>query len=251
MANAADESTFPRHDFPFESHTSLPSGHSWRWLSPPRRPLIQACRFAVGVLLCKVFISILLEYRYYFPANFDAAFLSGRRYTFVGIYRFGFYVHIITGPLTIFLATFLMLSGNRGWWMAFHRHAGRLLWGLVVGLLLPSGLIMASEAYAGPIAAWGFAALTLATAASCSMAANCARIRNFRMHQRWATRTYLLLCSPLLLRIFSGAAIATGLESDLTYRLNAWLSWLIPIAIYEVWIFAGPLLGYRFREVTK
>jgi hypothetical protein len=62
-----------------------------------------------------------------------------------------------------------------------------------------------------------------------------ARTKDFRLHRRWATRCFLLLASPLLLRLIAGAAIVTHMESDWFYRLNAWLSWLIPLTIYETW----------------
>ena len=67
----------------------------------------------------------------------------------------------------------------------------------------------------------------------------------FQLHQRWASRCFLFLCSPLLLRLISGAAIVMQLESDAFYRFNAWGSWLIPLAILETWWFLSALRGYR------
>jgi hypothetical protein len=54
-------------------------------------------------------------------------------------------------------------------------------------------------------------------------------------HQRWASRCFLLLISPLVFRVVSGGLIVTGWESPPAYCLNAWLSWLVPLTIYEVW----------------
>ncbi len=106
---------------------------------------------------------------------------------------------------------------------------------LVLAVVVPSGLVMATQAHAGPIAAYGFASLSIATAACAMMALYFARNRNFRSHPSWAIRCFLLLASPLLLRLISGAAIVTQMESEWFYRLNAWVSWLIPLVIYEIW----------------
>jgi uncharacterized membrane protein len=196
---------------------------------------------AVALLFAKVLLGILLEYRWYFPADFDSsAFLSGRRHSFFGVYRAAFYAHLISGPLAVVVGVFLMLSGGRPRFRQFHRPAGRLQMLLVLAVVAPSGLVMAREATAGPIAAYGFASLSGATAACAAMALYCARARKFQSHRRWATRCFVLLASPLLLRLVSGVVIVLQLESDWAYRLNAWLSWLVPMAILEVsWRFGA------------
>jgi hypothetical protein len=58
--------------------------------------------------------------------------------------------------------------------------------------------------------------------------------RRFSQHERWATRCFLLLMSPLILRIASGVFIALHWEHPLLYVGNAWLSWLVPLAVYEM-----------------
>ena len=61
-----------------------------------------------------------------------------------------------------------------------------------------------------------------------------ARRGNIAAHQRWATRCFILLISPLLLRIMSGAAVVFQLDSHWTYPVNAWLSWLVPLTVHEL-----------------
>jgi uncharacterized membrane protein len=190
---------------------------------------------ALSLLFLKLLISILYEYRNYFPANFDSAFLTGRQSLFVGSYRVAFYVHLISGPLAVVLGCCMMLSGGRSNYRQFHRLAGRLLILIVMLAVAPSGLVMALWAHAGPIAAVGFGLLSLGTALTAFTTIAQARARQFRSHQRWATRCFILLCSPLLLRLVSGALMVLQWDSEWTYRLNAWLSWLIPLAVYEVW----------------
>ena len=190
---------------------------------------------AAAALFTKVFLSILVEYRFYFPANFDAVFLIGRREYFHGPYRIAFYAHIISAPLALAGASFLMLSGGRSRYVGIHRWTGRVNSLMVLVLVVPSGLFMAFYAVAGPIAGVGLGTLSMATAVCLVLAVQNARARRFQAHQRWACRTFILLSSPLLLRVLSGAATLSQLDSNWFYRLNAWVSWLCPLIIYEAW----------------
>ena len=193
-------------------------------------------KFAVAVailLAAKVFFSILFEYQWYFPADFErSAFLTGRQNTFVGLYRPFFYAHIIVSPFAILFGAFLMLESSRARFRRAHRIVGRIQMAVVL-VVSVSGFVMAREAYTGPIAMWGFIALAIATFGSSVFAVVRAIQRRFASHRRWATRCFLLLCSPLLLRVVGGVLMVTENESDWSYRLNAWLSWSIPLAVYE------------------
>ncbi|QDU25085.1 hypothetical protein ETAA8_01460 [Anatilimnocola aggregata] len=199
------------------------------------KPLLTLLSAVLGL---RVLVGILLEYRWYFPANFvESAFLTGREETFTRAYAIAFYTHIISGPPTIVLGTFLVWSQGAGRFRLWHRWAGRVQMVLIFAALLPSGLMMATQAFTGPMAGWGFAALTLATAFCAALAVYYACTKRILLHQVWASRCYVLLISPLILRVVSGALIVTGTESETTYVLNAWLSWLVPLAMYEIWRF--------------
>jgi hypothetical protein len=191
--------------------------------------------FVAVVLLAKVFLSILYQYRWYFPADFSSEFLSGRRDSFHGAYRVAFYAHIISAPLALVVGLFLMISGRRWRRHSLHRWAGRVQGVAVLVVVVPSGLVMARQAFAGAIAGCGFATLSMGTAVCVIMAVRNARNRRFQFHQRWATRCFVLLCSPLLLRLISGVVLVMQLEPNSCYRINAWFSWLIPLIGYEVW----------------
>lgn len=206
-------------------------------IEPPNRmrKLTAVAALASAVLFVKVLLAILYEYRWYFPADFNSAFLSGRQESFVGLYRAAFYTHIISGPIALVLGAFLILSGGQSRSHRFHRRAGRLQMAILFVALVPSGVVMASQAQAGPIAAYGFTLLSLATAGCAAAAVYCITTGQIDHHQRWAARCFVLLCSPLLLRLMSGAVIVMQRESDWFYRANAWISWLLPLAIYEIW----------------
>lgn len=193
------------------------------------------------VLVVKVFIGILYEYRWYFPADFSSEFLHGREATFHGLYRAAFYAHIIVAPLTLLAALFLLISGRRLLQLknrrpsVLHHWTGRLQGLLILFVVAPSGLIMALRAFGGMVATVGLAALSLATAASVILAIHSARRGQLLRHRGWAVRSSLLLASPLLLRLMSGVVLVTQLEPTRWYCINVWLSWLIPLGSYELW----------------
>ncbi|RCS40588.1 DUF2306 domain-containing protein [Bremerella cremea] len=190
---------------------------------------------AVTLLGAKVVVSIVLQYGDYFPPNFDSAFLIGREQSFRGIYPPAFYAHIIAGPFTLLLAAYLMFSGKRKTYHKLHRRLGKLQVLLVLVVIVPSGLIMAAWAFSGPIAGSGFALQSIATGITAALAARYAMIKKIAIHQIWATRCFVLLISPLIFRLISGTLIVTESESVEAYQVNAWLSWLVPLLVYEVW----------------
>jgi|GEM_PF-1360873 len=193
-------------------------------------------RLVAVLLFVKTFGAVLYEYRWYFPLDFrQSAFLVGREASFVGSYRIAFYVHLLAGPIALLAATFLMVSGLqkgsrlRRW----HPIVGRLQLVAVVPLSI-SGMIMARNAFTGPIAGASFFVLAILALCTCIAAGVTAMRKNFIAHQVWATRCFVLLCSPLLLRIVGGIALVTGLDSENLYRWNAWCSWLVPLMTYEL-----------------
>ncbi len=191
-------------------------------------------KLAIALLFFKVLFSIVYEYRYYFPLDFEKSnFLIGRRESFRGFYPTAFYAHIFAGPLAVVLGAVQMASGRVVRFHALHRTIGRwqMLVIIVVGV---SGLVMAGSAYTGPVAGLGFALLAVLTMFTGLSAAYHAIRGQLDAHRRWAGCCFVLLCSPLLLRIAGGIFSVTGFESTLTYQLNAWLSWLIPLVIVVV-----------------
>ena len=188
---------------------------------------------AASLLLAKVLVSMVAEYVNYFPPNFDAAFLIGREDSFFGVYAPAFYIHIVISPVVFLIAAYLMLSSKWKAHGAWHRRLGKLQLVLVCVLVVPSGMVMGCWAFSGPIAGVGFALQSILTGVTIIVAARYAMQRRFVEHQRYATYCFLLLVAPLLFRIASGVLIVSGYESLAAYQLNAWLSWMIPLAIYE------------------
>lgn len=202
-----------------------------------RRPLRNVLVFVAVLVMARMFVGVLYEYRYYFPPDFDhSPFLSGRRFSFDSAYRWAFYTHLASGPTTMVLAVVgIGTARSRSAWLKHrvHRWIGRAQMAIVFAMMLPSGLAMAWRAYGGPIAQAGFVALTLATACTAAIGWYQARLGRRESHRRWMTLCTVLLLSPLILRIVAGVLMTIGIESEITYRANAWASWLIPVLVWE------------------
>ncbi len=207
---------------------------------------------AVLILALKIVVEIVAEYRNYLPPDFEAAFLIGRESYFYGFYQVAFYLHIIAGPPSILLCLTLVLSGvcQRRFPCAvnLHRRTGKLLWPVVIFILTPSGLVLAPYAMAGLPSAIAFACLSLATLLTAVLAVRYARVHDSNSHRQWASRCAILLLSPLLLRLVGGLLSTIQLEAQFGYQLNDWLSWLVPLSLYE---YSLVRWGYNVRPISK
>ena len=201
-----------------------------------REKILSKIAIALAVLLViKVLISILWEYRYYFPPDFDKAyFLAGRRLSFAGWYSFGFYLHIISGPIALVAVLAMLATGKSKRFRNVHRTTGKLLALLTVIAVCPGGLIMAFKSIGGPIATYGFCCLAFATVFSVLATAHFARKKQIKAHMDWAYRSAILLCSPIALRLSTGLFAVTNVESLNTYRATVWFSWILPLVIFEI-----------------
>jgi uncharacterized membrane protein len=199
------------------------------------RILTTALRWLAAALVLRVLATILAEYPAYFPPDFDALFLQGREATFAGAYRVAFYVHILTGPVVLLNGLLLMSERLRRWRLGLHRVLGRVQVGVLLLLVLPSGVVMARHAFGGSSAGLSFLLLSAATAGCAVLGVVYARRRDIGRHRAWMTRCFVLLCSAVVLRLTSGAAGLVGVASpEAAYVAAAWASWLVPLAAYEV-----------------
>jgi hypothetical protein len=47
-------------------------------------------------------------------------------------------------------------------------------------------------------------------------------------------RTYLLLCSAVVIRLFGGLATVFAFDPPWVYPTSVWASWLVPLAVFEL-----------------
>lgn len=205
-----------------------------------------------GALIVKVTISVVANYQNYFPPDFTSDFLRGRERDFFGAYQGAFYTHIVSGPVALILGLILISERFRARFPQWHRGLGRLQVAWVVLLVAPSGLWMARYAAAGPVAAVGLAMLAVATAVCVSLGARAAVRRRFAEHRRWMGRCYLLLCSAVVLRLMGGLATVLGATAAWVDPLMTWMSWLVPLAVFEAreWARRRPTVFERFTTLS-
>ena len=190
---------------------------------------------AAAVLILKVTLSVVIGYRDYVPPNFDADFLLGREAYFFGAYQWAFYAHLIAGPTTLVAGTILVSDRFRRSFPHWHRRLGKFQVACVLLILVPSGLWMAPYAASGAVAGVGLALLAIFTATCATLGWRAAVARRFDEHRRWMSRTYLLLCSAVVLRAIGGLASVFQVDALWLYPLSVWVSWLLPLAVFESW----------------
>lgn len=200
-----------------------------------------------AVLVVRVTVAVVLNYVNYFPANFQSDFLSGRESYFAGPYQWAFYTHIVSGPFALITGLILMNDRIRLWFPRGHRYLGRVQATSVLLFVVPSGLWMSYYSLSGAIAGFGFASLGIATTVCTALGWRAALRRRFPEHRRWMWRTFLLLCSAVAVRMMGGIATVAKIEAISFYQLAAWISWLGPLAVFELCEFARQ---YK-RKVVK
>ena len=198
-----------------------------RWLQ-------QILNLLLCLLIVRVTVSIVSNYRYYLPPDFTFEFLHDRESYFFGSYQWAFYTHIFSSPMTLLLGILLISDRFRIKFPRWHRALGRVQIGLVLCFVVPSGLWMAFHTESGAIASAGFASLASATGLCAALGFRSAIRRRFTDHRRWMWRSYLLLCSAVVLRIMGGIVTVMQLNTEWSYPFAAWASWLLPLMVFEI-----------------
>ncbi len=201
-------------------------------LSPTRRRLFT---LLTCVLILKITISVLLTYHNYFPPNFEAVFLQGRKSYFYGAYSWAFYAHILSGPCALILGMIQLSERFRLRFTNWHRYLGRIQVVCVLLLVSPSGLWMARYAETGAVAGAGFATLAIATGLCVALGWRSAMQRRFSEHRLWMWRCYILLCSAVLIRVQGGLFTVMNIDAEWLYPQAAWTSWLAPLLLFELY----------------
>lgn len=197
--------------------------------------LTTVLRWLAVLLIIRVLIAIVANYPDYFPPNFDALFLQGRETTFTGVYRPAFYIHIFSGPVVLLGGLILLSQHVRRRHPDLHRRLGWVQVIVLVVFVLPTSVVMSRHAFGGWSAGLSFLLLSAATASCALVGVMYARRHRYDQHRRWMVRSYVLICSAVTLRLFSGAAGLVGVSSaEGAYIVAAWCSWLLPLAAYEI-----------------
>ncbi|MEZ6143230.1 MAG: DUF2306 domain-containing protein [Zavarzinella sp.] len=201
-----------------------------------RHPILETIlRWLTVVLIVRVLITIVANYVDYFPPNFESLFLQGREATFAGAYRSAFYIHIFSGPVVLLNGLILLSAAFRRRKPGLHRILGRIQVIILLVLMLPSAMVMSQHAFGGWGAGLSFLILSLNTGICAAIGVLQARWHRYDLHRCWMLRTFVLICSAVVLRLISGAASVIGVEyPETAYIIAAWCSWLLPLATLEI-----------------
>lgn len=213
----------------------------------PSTNLQRALRLVAALLILKVTATVVWGYRNYLPPDFNSDFLHGRQEYFSGAYKWAFYPHLASGPVTLVLGMVLTSDRFRLRFPKWHRRFGRIQIMAILLIVSPSGLWMAWYAAAGPIATIAFSLLAVLTATCAALGWRAAVQRRFAVHRVWMSRCFLLLCSAVALRLIGGLATIIAFDAPWFDPLASWLCWLAPLAGYEL-VRNRRRLSDRFRR---
>ena len=188
--------------------------------------------FGMAFLTLTVGAGIVANYDCYFPPDFDSDFLYGRGEYFWGWYSTAFYAHIVFSPLALFTGLFGFSNRLLRKAPGIHRLFGRIYIYSTLLVVVPSGMVIAVKSFAGTGPAISFFILGIVTWIATLMGLVQAIRRNFKSHQTWMTRSFLLMFSAVVLRM--NEQFLQGFDPELAYQFNSWASWLPIIVFFEV-----------------
>ncbi len=157
-------------------------------------------------------------------------------------------LHFFFGAMAIFLVPWQFYKAVRRFrWL--HRLLG---WTYLGSIMISgvSGLVMAQNAFGGHITTLGFTALALVWLATSLNAVWKAIRKDFSAHRRWMLRSAAVTLSAFTLRVILGTgAVVLDLPLVSVYQFAAWASWLINLALIELWLLRDKRLGFaRFAS---
>lgn len=145
------------------------------------------------------------------------------------------YLHIAGAATALLIAPIQLLPALRAPGRPWHRWLGRAY---VIGCILggAGGLVSAFGSTAGPIATAGFATLAVLWIAANVMGWLRATQRRFAEHRRWMIYSFAMTFAAVTLRLYLPIFPMLHLPFMDGYRLAAWTSWLVNLAVAELYL---------------
>ncbi len=171
----------------------------------------------------------------YIPYHTDVAFLQIKQ-DVIGMlhYRIAFFTHVYTSMLVlpaglIQFSPYLLRVHKK-----LHRLSGWIYVLIVLVLVAPSGFVMGIYANGGFSSQLGFCLLAGLWFYSTFQAVRNAKSKNFVAHRKWMIRSFALTLSAITLRAWKFILVYLFHPPPMdTYRVVAWLSWVINLAVAE------------------
>ena len=142
--------------------------------------------------------------------------------------------HILGGPLALALAPLQLSVWLRQRWPRAHRWSGRL-YGAAVLIAGLAGMTLAPTSDASNFARIGFFVLGVLWLVSTFTGIALAMRGDLARHHWWMARSIALTFAVVTLRLIMGPLMASGWSVAQTYDITAWGSWVLNLAILEIW----------------
>lgn len=137
------------------------------------------------------------------------------------------------------------LAGLTQFWAKFrlkhkkiHRALG-MIYITAVAISAPVALILATVSQGGLVTHVGFGMLAVLWAFTTFKALYHITRREIEQHKQWVIRSYALTFAFVLLRVWLGVFIASGISVEDAYRTVSWLCWVPNLLVVEYIIVRG------------
>lgn len=148
------------------------------------------------------------------------------------IYSWELRIHIAGGIIAALAGLTQFWSNFRNQHKKIHRFLGIIYIG-AIAISAPAALILATVSQGGLVTHTGFGMLAILWAFTTFKALYHITRREVILHKQWMIRSYALTFAFVLLRMWLGAFIASGVPVDQAYQTVAWLCWVPNLLIVE------------------
>ncbi len=160
-------------------------------------------------------------------------------------HRFRLILHILGGIVALVCGTLQLWTGLRQKAMTFHRWTGRVyLVGVAVGITGAFLMTLSTTPKSFGVALRGLAMAWLGTTAIAWAAIVRGRVS---LHKEWMVRSYLVTFAFVTFRVITDnmpwLIARLGSSPDDASSNVTWLSWVVPLAVYEVILQGKRLFG--------
>lgn len=172
----------------------------------------------------------------YIPFDTDVAFLRIKQdYVQYAFYQWAFFIHAYTAILALPAGFTQFSSFIRIKMPRLHRWSGWMYALIILIFAAPSGLVIAYFANGGWTSQLAFCLLAILWFYFTLKAIQTAKKKDFIAHRNWMYRSFALTLSAITLRIWKYVIVWAFSPRPMdTYRIVAWLGWLLNLVIIEI-----------------
>ena len=193
-----------------------------------------------GLLLCfGYFFWLMLQLTFeYIPAKSEVSFLMIKQTEVISHpeYLSFFYIHVYSSILVL-LTGFLAIIRVKFNKIKIHQYAGKAYVFVILFLAAPTGIYMGLFANGGFFSKISFVILGIFWWFSTFKAYQLIRQKNYKAHQQWMWRSFVLTLSAITLRLWKWIIVCFFHPSPMdVYEIVAWLGWIPNILLIELLI---------------